>query len=115
MRPAEGLKPTLQCSRLTQLTLQSPGIFLAATVPAEVIKLFPGRALRWSLRQIATRAKVSLGLLYRYYPSKDALVLELYDELSREFVTRATPLRTQRGVDPSRRQIAFSSMRRVLV
>jgi AcrR family transcriptional regulator len=45
-----------------------------------------------TLRQIAVRAKVSLGLLYRYYPSKDALVIELYDELSREFVRRGTPL-----------------------
>ncbi len=45
-----------------------------------------------TLRQIAERAKVSLGLLYRYYPSKDALVIELYDELSREFVARARPL-----------------------
>src|SRR5262245_59983513 len=47
---------------------------------------------RTTLRQLAARAKVSVGLLYRYYPSKEALVIELYDELSREFVARATPL-----------------------
>jgi AcrR family transcriptional regulator len=45
-----------------------------------------------TLRQIATKAGVSLGLLYRYYPSKEALVVELYDELSQEFSARATPL-----------------------
>src|ERR1041384_3568729 len=45
---------------------------------------------RTTLRDIAARAKGSLGLLYRYYPSKDALVVELYDELSREFERRAT-------------------------
>lgn len=43
-----------------------------------------------TLRDIAARANVSLGLLYRYYPSKDALVIELYEELSREFERRAT-------------------------
>lgn len=43
-----------------------------------------------TLRDIASQADVSLGLLYRYYPSKDALVIELYEELSREFERRAT-------------------------
>jgi len=43
-----------------------------------------------TLRDIAARADVSLGLLYRYYASKDALVIELYEELSREFERRAT-------------------------
>jgi AcrR family transcriptional regulator len=43
-----------------------------------------------TLRDIASRADVSLGLLYRYYPSKDALVIELYEELAREFERRAT-------------------------
>src|SRR5262245_702462 len=47
---------------------------------------------RTTLRDIAARAKVSLGLLYRYYPSKDALVVELYDGLSKEFERRATAL-----------------------
>jgi AcrR family transcriptional regulator len=45
-----------------------------------------------TLRDIASRAKVSLGLLYRYYPSKDALVIELYEELSKEFERRAVKL-----------------------
>src|SRR5262245_42460818 len=45
-----------------------------------------------TLRDIASRAKVSLGLLYRYYPSKDALVVELYEELSKEFERRAAEL-----------------------
>jgi AcrR family transcriptional regulator len=38
-----------------------------------------------TLRKIAKKAKVSPGLLYKYYPNKSALVLELYDELSKEF------------------------------
>ncbi|HEX6767520.1 MAG TPA: helix-turn-helix domain-containing protein, partial [Polyangiaceae bacterium] len=47
---------------------------------------------RTTLRDIAARAKVSLGLLYRYYPSKDALVVELYDGLSKEFERRSKKL-----------------------
>jgi len=42
-----------------------------------------------TLRAIADRAGVSPGLLYRYFPSKRAVVLALYDELSAEFQERA--------------------------
>lgn len=38
-----------------------------------------------TLREIAQRAGVSPALLYRYFPSKRAVVLALYDELSRDF------------------------------
>lgn len=37
-----------------------------------------------TLRDVATRAGVSVGLLYRYFPSKQAVVLALYDQLSAE-------------------------------
>jgi len=42
-----------------------------------------------TLREIAVKAGVSVGLLYRYFPSKQAVVLALYDELSAEHVERA--------------------------
>ena len=42
-----------------------------------------------TLRVIAERAGVSPGLLYRYFPSKRAVVLALYDELSADFQVRA--------------------------
>lgn len=45
-----------------------------------------------TLREIAAEAGVSPGLLYRYFPSKRAVVLSLYDELSREFEERARHL-----------------------
>lgn len=45
-----------------------------------------------TLRDIALRAGVSAGLLYRYFPSKRAVVLALYDELSADFATRAQAL-----------------------
>jgi len=42
-----------------------------------------------TLREIARQAGVSVGLLYRYFPSKRAVVLALYEELSAEYATRA--------------------------
>jgi AcrR family transcriptional regulator len=41
---------------------------------------------------VATRAGVSPGLLYRYYPSKRSVVLALYDELSDKFARQATEM-----------------------
>jgi AcrR family transcriptional regulator len=45
-----------------------------------------------TLRDVAARAGVSPALLYRYFPSKQAVVLALYDELSGEFARRAQRL-----------------------
>jgi len=45
-----------------------------------------------TLRDVADRAGVSVGLLYRYFPSKRAVVLSLYDELSAEYAARATEM-----------------------
>jgi AcrR family transcriptional regulator len=42
-----------------------------------------------TLRDIAKEAGVSVGLLYRYFPSKQAVVIALYDELSSEYARRA--------------------------
>jgi AcrR family transcriptional regulator len=46
-----------------------------------------------TLRDIASAAGVSPCLLYKYFPSKAAVVLELYDELSAEFERRARSMR----------------------
>ncbi len=45
-----------------------------------------------TLREIAKRAGVSPGLLYRYFPSKRAVVLALYDDLSTEYAARASKM-----------------------
>ena len=45
-----------------------------------------------TLREVAGRANVSVGLLYRYFPSKQAIVLALYDELSTEQAARAAAI-----------------------
>jgi AcrR family transcriptional regulator len=42
-----------------------------------------------TLRDVATRARVSPALLYKYFPNKRSVVLALYDELSEEFAREA--------------------------
>lgn len=49
-----------------------------------------------TLREIAHKADVSVGLLYRYFPNKQAVVLALYDELSGEYASRAAMMRPGR-------------------
>ena len=45
-----------------------------------------------TLREIAREAGVSVGLLYRYFPSKQAVIVALYDQLSMEFARRAATM-----------------------
>jgi AcrR family transcriptional regulator len=45
-----------------------------------------------TLRDIAKEAGVSVGLLYRYFPSKQAVVIALYDELSSEYARQAAKM-----------------------
>jgi AcrR family transcriptional regulator len=45
-----------------------------------------------TLRDVADAAGVSVGLLYKYFPSKRAVVLTLYDELSEEYAARAAQM-----------------------
>jgi AcrR family transcriptional regulator len=42
-----------------------------------------------TLREVAKEARVSVGLLYRYFPSKQAVVMALYDELSSDYSRQA--------------------------
>jgi AcrR family transcriptional regulator len=43
-----------------------------------------------TLRDVATRARVSPALLYRYFPNKRAVVVALYDQLSEAFARHAS-------------------------
>jgi AcrR family transcriptional regulator len=45
-----------------------------------------------TLREIAAEAGVSVGLLYRYFPNKQAVIVALYDELSADFVRQAAAM-----------------------
>jgi AcrR family transcriptional regulator len=42
-----------------------------------------------TMRDIANETDVSVGLLYRYFPSKRGVVLALYENLSAEYAARA--------------------------
>jgi len=45
-----------------------------------------------TLRDIAKAAGVSVGLLYRYFPSKQAVITALYDELSADYAKQAVSI-----------------------
>ena len=47
---------------------------------------------RTTMRDVADQAGVSVGLLYRYFPNKRAVVMSLYDVLSQEQSARAADL-----------------------
>ena len=46
-----------------------------------------------TLRDIAREAGVSVGLLYRYFPGKQAVIIALYEELSRDFARDAATMK----------------------
>ncbi len=52
-----------------------------------------------TLRDVADEAGVSPGLLYRYFPSKQAVVLALYEDLSAEYATAAARMPNGRWRD----------------
>jgi AcrR family transcriptional regulator len=45
-----------------------------------------------TLREIAKEAGVSVGLLYRYFPSKQSVIIALYDELSQDFARQTASM-----------------------
>jgi AcrR family transcriptional regulator len=60
---------------------------------ATAIQLIAARGYEaTTLRDIAKAAGVSVGLLYRYFPSKQAVVIALYDELSSEYARQAAEM-----------------------
>jgi AcrR family transcriptional regulator len=52
-----------------------------------------------TLRDIAKQAHVSVGLLYRYFPSKRAVIIALYDELSTDYARQAATMPTGKWRD----------------
>src|SRR6185369_1653257 len=52
-----------------------------------------------TLRDIAKEAGVSVGLLYRYFPSKHTVILALYEELSADYAREATAMEPGRWRD----------------
>jgi AcrR family transcriptional regulator len=54
---------------------------------------------RTTLRDVAQHAGVSVGLLYRYFPSKRSVLMALYEELSIEYASRAAVMPAGRWRD----------------
>ena len=52
-----------------------------------------------TLRDVAAEAGVSVGLLYRYFPYKRAVIIALYDELSAGFIAEAANMPAGRWRD----------------
>jgi AcrR family transcriptional regulator len=52
-----------------------------------------------TLREIAAEADVSLGLLYRYFPGKHAVILKLYEELTSDYAEKAADMKPGRWRD----------------
>lgn len=52
-----------------------------------------------TLRDIAAAAGVSVGLLYRYFPGKQAVVIALYDDLSSQYAVRTADMPAGRWRD----------------
>jgi AcrR family transcriptional regulator len=65
-----------------------------------------------TLREIAKEAEVSVGLLYRYFPSKQAVIIALYDKLSQEFAGQTASMKAGKWRD--RFLFALESSLRVL-
>lgn len=47
-----------------------------------------------TLRDVANTAGVSVGLLYRYFPSKQAVIVALYDDLSHDFARQSDGMKS---------------------
>lgn len=74
--------------------LTDKGLQARAELYRTAIRLFGERGYqKTTLRDIAADAGVSPGLLYKYFPGKSAVVLELYDELSAELARRTRALK----------------------
>lgn len=64
-----------------------------ARILAAAAQLFEERGVDgWTMKELAEHAECAVGLLYRYFPSRDALVLGLYSELARDIYPGARTL-----------------------
>jgi AcrR family transcriptional regulator len=63
------------------------------TIQRAALALFSKRGYRdTTLRDIARRARTSVGLTYRYFPSKEAIVLAVYEDLAQAVEAKAVEL-----------------------
>jgi AcrR family transcriptional regulator len=76
------------------------GVATRERLYATALRLIAARGYEaTTLRDIAKDADVSVGLLYRYFPSKQAVVIALYDELSTGYARQAAEMPAGRWRD----------------
>ena len=76
------------------------GVATRERLYATALRLIAARGYEaTTLRDIANDAGVSVGLLYRYFPSKQAVVIALYDELSTGYARQAAEMPAGRWRD----------------
>jgi AcrR family transcriptional regulator len=90
---------------------RSKGEATRERILTEALALFAEKGYaQTTMREIATKADCSLGLAYRYFKSKDAMVLALYERMVAEFAEEASELPTgplaQRWARALRRDLA---------
>ncbi len=75
---------------------RGPSIEKTAETQARLLSaartLFSKHGATWTMTDLAREAQCSVGLAYRYYPSRDAFVLAMYGELSAAFSLKADAL-----------------------
>ena len=67
-----------------------------------------------TMRDVAAAAGMSLGAAYHYYPSKDAIVLEYYDQVSQEHARRVAAELGDHTKLGARLSLAFQSKLEIL-
>ena len=94
----KNVKPTRKRGRPPGRTPQ--GAASRERLYATAIQLIAARGYEeTTLRDVAKEAGVSVGLLYRYFPSKQAVVIALYDELSADYAGHAAMMPSGRWRD----------------
>jgi len=85
VKPARRGRPA---GRTTQGDATKQLLYACAT------RLMAGRGYdATTMRDVAEEAGVSVGLLYKYFPNKRAVVVALYDELSADYARQAVEMR----------------------
>src|ERR1039457_7399723 len=91
----------LQATRLTSAKRLAPKL-RAEQILKGSIRFFAEHGFSGQTRALAKELGISKGLLYRYFPSKEALIDRVYEEV---FLRRWSPEREAALVDRSRPMI----------
>jgi AcrR family transcriptional regulator len=91
------------------------GLAAKSRIQTAALKLFRDKGFdRTTMRDVARRARVSLGLAYHYFPSKEALVLAYYSARQREHAATVAPLLPAAATLAERVRIVLETKQRLL-